>query len=65
VDAWSSASVGRATVRGPVTPNCSEPGVAIVITRQAATSEAGNAERRKERRRMNDEKVDGAFEDRR
>lgn len=36
-----------------------------MITRQAATSEAGDAERRKERRRMNDEKVDGAFEDRR
>jgi hypothetical protein len=36
-----------------------------VITRQAATSEAGDAERRKERRRMNDGKVDGVFEGRR
>ena len=32
-----------------LTPNCSEPGVAIVITRQAATSEASNAERERER----------------
>jgi len=51
VDAWSSASVGRATERGPVTPNCSEPGVAIVITRQAATSEASNAEKEEYERR--------------